>query len=280
MKKFLFFLVVLIILGATCFFLGWAHLTVPPGSYGVIQSKTHGIDPEIIKDGEFRWLWYKLIPTNAQVSVFTVNPVRRTIRSSGSLSSGDVYTALAGIKADFTWEVSGELSFSLKPEYLPELVVREGIREDSELRKVEERLAERIESFTIQRLKAYADSEDEKKMESITITGSLPELETDIQRAFPEIQRLSCSIRAVRFPDYTLYQSVKALYREYISQQNAVLRPEVTGEAERRINTRIRLDELQKYGELLTQYPVLLEYLALEKELVRLGSPVSSPLER
>jgi hypothetical protein len=268
MKKFLFFLFFLMILGGTGFFFGWAHLTVPPGSYGVIRSKTHGLDPRIIRDGEFRWIWYKLIPTNAKISIYTIEPIMRSIRSSGSLSSGQIYAALAGLSADFSWEITGELSFSLKPDYLPDLCARENISDDAELRIVEERLAERIETFALQRLSSYADEEDEKKMETINLTGSLPELNSEIQTAFPEIEKLACTIRLVRYPDYALYQAVKALYREYISRQNSVLKPHIAREAERRIDMNLRLDELARYGELLTKYPILLKYLALEKGLL------------
>jgi hypothetical protein len=95
----------------------------------------------------------------------------------------------------------------------------------------------------------------------------MPELEREIQRAFPEIINFSCTIQVVRFPDYALYRSVKALYQEYLAQQNIVLSQDITREAERRINTRLRLDELAQYGELLTRFPVLLEYLVIERDL-------------
>jgi hypothetical protein len=265
MKKFLFFLLFLIILGGTGFFLGWAHLTVPPGSYGVMRSKTHGLENEVIRDGEFRWIWYKMLPTNAEVSVYTLGPVRRQIRSAGSLSSGQSYAAMAGLEADFSWEISGEITFSLKPDLLPELTVRENINDNEGLRKAEERLAERIESFVLKRLRAYAEGEDERKMEAILLAGSLPELDNEIQRTFPEIENLNCTIRVIRYPDYALYQSVKALHRDFLARQNAVLTDDITREAEKRINMRIRLDELALYGELLTRYPILLQFLALEK---------------
>ena len=263
MKKFLFFLLMLIILGSG-FFFGWAQLTVSPGSYGVMRSKTHGLESQVIRSGDFRWLWYKLIPTNAEVLVFTLDQVNYSIRSSGSLGSGQIYASLAGIEADFSWEINGELSFSLKPEILPELTVRDNITNAEDLRKFEERLAERIGNFALQRVKNYADG-DEKTMESLLISASLPELNAEIQRAFPEIENLDCTIRVVRYPDYALYNSIKALYQEYLARQRAVLRPDINREAEKRIETRIRLDELARYGELLSQYPILLQYMALEK---------------
>ena len=269
MKKFLVFLVVLVALSGAVFFLGWAHLTVPPGMFGVMRSKIYGLDSQIIQDGEFRWLWYKLIPTNVEISVYTLGPVRHSYRNSGSLPSGQVYTALSGLDADFSWEVAGEFSFSLKPEALPEITTREYISDDDGLRRAEQDIAARIENLILDRLRAYADNEDEEKLESLILAGSLPDLNREIERAFPQIENLSCTIRTVRYPDFALYRSVKVLYREYLERQSAVLNTEVIQEAERRINSRVRIDELTRYGELLTRYPVLLDYLVLEKDLTQ-----------
>ena len=267
MKKFLLFIFVLIILGGVVFFLGWAQLKVPPGSFGVIRSKTHGVENIVIREGEFHWFWYKLIPTNVEITVYTLKPVKYPIRSSGSLVSGQAYAALAGLDADFSWDISGELQFSLKPEILPEFTARENISNDAGLRGAEENIAAKIGNFIFQQLKSYAEDADEKKMETIALTGSLPELDRNILKAFPEIENLSCTLHVVGYPDYSLYQSVKTLYREYLAQQSAVLKTDTVIEAERRIITRIRMDELTRYGELLTKYPILLEYIALEKGL-------------
>ena len=266
MKKILFVFFLLIILGGTGFFFGWAQLRVPPGSFGVLRTKTHGLDAQVIREGEFRWIWYKLIPTNAAVLVFTVNPVSRAIRSTGALSSGEVYVSLAGLDAvDFSWEISGEIRFNVRPDMLPDLVRRENLRDNADLRKFEETLTFRIETMVLGRLLAYADSEDNRAMEALLLAGSLPELNNQIQRAFPEIENLHCIIRVVRLPDYALYRSVKALHREYLERQNIVLREDILREAQHRIETRLRLGELAQYGDLLTRFPVLLDYLALEK---------------
>ena len=279
MKKFLVVLLFLALLGGTVFFLGWTHLTVPPGSYGVMQSKTHGLDPEVIRDGEFRWLWYKVLPTNVDVSVFTIGPVRRVIESSGNLSSGDIYAALVGITENFSWEVSGEFSFSLKPEALPEITAKENIKDNAGLRLIEERLAERIEYYLLIRISSFAD-DDGAKMESLTLTGSLPDLNNEILQAFPEIENFTCIIKTVHYPDYTLYQSLKALYREYLAQQSFLLRPEISWEAEKRIATRLRLDELERYGDVLTRYPILMDFLTIEKQLSMMDEAELASMDR
>ena len=267
MKKFVFIFFLLIVLGGAGFFFGWAQLTVPPGAYGVMRSKTHGLDPQVIREGEFRWYWYKLIPTNVSIYTFNLGPVTRSIQSSGHLSSGQVYAALAGITADFSWEITGELSFSLRPEILPELAARENLSSNEDLRRVEQRLADRIESFALQRLMAYADSEDGAAIETLRFAGSLPTLDAAILSAFPEIQNLVCTIRVVRFPDFILYRALKELYREYMSLLHAALSPNVAHEAETRIAMNLRLDELARYGELLTRFPILFNFLALEQGL-------------
>ena len=267
MKKVLIFFILLLLIGGTIFFLGWAQLTIPPGSYGVMRTKTHGLDNQVIRDGEFRWVWYKAIPTNAAVLVYTIIPVKHDIFSSGSLSSGQVYASLAGLEADFSWEISGELIFTINPEYLPELTLKNNISDNEGLRKLEENLAVKAESLVIQYLKTYMEDDNGSKLESIVIASSLPELESQIEKLMPEIENFTCTLKNISLPDYTLYQSIKALYSEYIARQSAVLALDITNEAEKRINTRMRLEELAQYGELLTKYPILLEYLAIEKEI-------------
>jgi hypothetical protein len=266
MKKFLFILFLLLVLGGTVFFLGWAQLTVPPGSYGVMRSKTHGLENEVIRDGEFRWFWYKVIPTNAKVSVYTIGPVKRSIRSSGVLASGDVYAALAGLNADFSWEISGEMSFTLKPEKLPEFTAKENVNNDEGLRKAEENLAAKVETLVLQRLRNYAGNASVEEIDAIAFTASHPEINNEIQALIPEIENLNCTIQFVRIPDYAPYQSLFSLYKEYLARQNAVLSLSVANEAERKINSRTRMEELAQYGELLTKYPILIQYLSIEKD--------------
>jgi len=265
MKKFLVFVLVLIILGGAGFFFGWTQLQVPPGSFGVLRTKTHGLDPDVIREGEFRWLWYKLIPTNAVVSTFTLPLVLRPITSSGSLSSGATFAALAGVEADFSWELSGELSFNIKAESLPALVARENITSNDDLRHAENRLAERIANFVLARLRSLADSGDSDQFDALRFSGSLAELDKEVLASFQDIENFMCTMTVVNFPDFTLYRSLAELYREYIQRQTELVSPGIASAGEGRLGMNLRLDELARYGELLSRYPILLQFLALEK---------------
>jgi hypothetical protein len=269
-KLFLFFLI-LIILGGAVFFCGWAQLTVSPGTYGVMRSKTHGIDPRLIREGEFRWVWYKLIPTNVDIPVFSTEPVNRSIQSKGSLPSGNIYADLAGLTADFSYEISVNLSFSVKPDSLPELIVRRNINNQDDLNAFTESLAGDIEAYILKRIRFYL--ENDRKIEESLSLDVLPQLEKDIKESFSDIENLSCAIHKIRFPDFALYRSVRSIYEDYLERQRSYLQADISRGAELRLSSQFRFDELAKYGELLTKYPVLLQYLALERNGTGLMAP-------
>jgi hypothetical protein len=265
MKKVFGILLILILLGGAAFFFGWAQLRVPAGSLGIIRSKTHGVDPEPVREGEFRWIWYKLIPTNVSIEVYRPERITLPFRGSGFLPSGDTYAALAGIREDFSWEISGEFSFRIKDAALPGLVTGGHIAGEEGLRGYEKALGSRIEAALLGEIGAYGDSGE--AVEALLAGGSTEKLEALILREFQEIGDLSILVRTLRYPDFALYRSVRELYEEYLSRQRLVLREDADRGAADRIKSRLKFDELSVYGELLTKYPVLLQYLALERGL-------------
>jgi hypothetical protein len=265
MKKTLGLLIVLMILAGVAFFFGWAQLPVPPGSYGTLRSKTHGLDPVVIREGEFRWVWYKLIPFNAVTLVFAPNLVSVPVSAGGTLPLAATYASKTGVDADFSYRIEAEFSFSVKPDSLPSLALTKGIKDQAGLEDYEKNLAREIDFFARERLEAYAVQEQ--------FDGALPfgedlrtaaaRLEGEIQRAFPDVENLSYSIRSARMPDFALYAMARSLYGDYLDRQRELLGAEISSEAERSVAALFRFDELEKYGELLTKYPVLLQYLAL-----------------
>jgi hypothetical protein len=262
MKKLWIMLFFIIVLGGGAFFGGWVQLTVPPGSYGIMRSKTHGVDPKLIREGEFRWVWYKLIPTNVVITSYSLKPIRVSLQFEGTLPSAETYTSLSGLTADFSYELKGSISGALNPQALPTLIHTKNITDEADLRVYEQNLAEEMRDFAIQRLCLYA--EEEGMTEELLGFESAGRLQNDITGAFPEVDNLSCSIYAAHLPDIPLYHSVQALYTEYLDRQRALLQPEINAQADKHLASLLRLDELTKYGELLTKYPVLLQYLALE----------------
>ncbi|MDR2144764.1 MAG: hypothetical protein LBP29_10390 [Treponema sp.] len=261
-------LTILILLGiaVAVFFLGWAQLDVPPGSYGVIRSKTHGTDPNVVQSGEFRWIWYKLIPGNTVVQVYTLPDFGAPIELKGRGPSGEVDSAKAGRRSDFSYELKGAFSCSLRPEALPGLVERRNMASQEDLNAYAAKLSPEIASHIRQKLWAYA--EDERFLERIRTSGSAPELGQELEAAFSETENLAIRLEIVNFPDFALYREARALYEDYTASQRRVLSSGLSRAAEETISVKRRFDELTLYGELLTKYPILLNYLALEKGLL------------
>ena len=263
MKKFLVTFVVVVVLASLGLFFGWAHREVPPDSYGLIRSKTHGLDTRLVIPGEFRWVWYKLIPTNATTMVFRLDPVSRDIAAYDTLPSGAVYAAFAGIEGGFSWDLRASFSFCLRPEALVQLAADYNIGTQDELNRYENDIAGQIEAYILRRIQV--DSAFSPQVEELLAKGESPALEREIQGQFPLITGFSLRVQSARFPDLTLYRQTKGLYEYYIAFQKDYISGELREKAGNRIESYLRLEELEQYGALLTKYPLLLDYLALER---------------
>jgi hypothetical protein len=265
MKKALVFLLTLLILAGAVLFFGWAQLPVPPGSYGALRSKTHGMDPAVIREGEFRWVWYKLIPTNVTTLVFTPKQTSLPVSVSGTLPLAATYAEKTGIAADFSYHIEADLSFSIKPDSLPSLALTRGVTDQAALEGYEKSLAREIDFFARERLETYAaqgqlagDSGPHSGLRALSAR-----LEGEISGAFPDVENLSYVIRSAGMPDFALYAMARSLYGDYLKRRKELLGAELSEQAERSVNALFRFEELEKYGELLTKYPALLQYLEL-----------------
>ena len=262
MKKFFLTLILLLILGGTGFFFGWAQFSVPSGHYGIITSKTHGVDPVPVRSGEFRWVWYKLIPTNVDIAIFRLEPANFDIRFNSTLPSGHSYAAFAGITADFSWELMASVSFSIEPDMLVNLASRLNFASQEDLDAHLHFIAQGIEVII---MRTFASIEtDNDRLERILAGNQDEELEKEIAARYPEIRNFSFTIQSARFPDFVLYRQVRLLYSDFLARQREVISSGFGGLAETHIASQLRLSELESYGALLTRYPLLLEYLALE----------------
>ncbi|MDR0495955.1 MAG: hypothetical protein LBG95_10075 [Treponema sp.] len=264
MKKFLVTLLALIIIAALGLFFGWAQSGVPPDAYGVIRSKTHGIDTRLVKAGEFRWIWYKLIPTNVTTSVFRLVPAHYEFSANNTLPSGKTYAAFAGIDESFSWEIRAAFSFSLRPEAIVALVEDHAVVSQDDLDRYENDIAGQMETFILRRLNS--GDEFSREIEDLLDKGDSPGLTREIQEQFPLIGNFSLMVKSAEFPDFALYKLAKGIYEEYVSLQKDYISGDLREKAKSRVESYHRFNELEQYGALLAKYPILLDYLALENK--------------
>jgi hypothetical protein len=265
MKKFFITLIILIIIAGTAFMFGWAQFSVPPGKYGVIYSKTHGIDQKFVQSGEFRWIWYKLIPTNVKISIFNLEHNNYPINFNSSLPSGETYVAFIGLtNTDFSWNLKGDLSFKLDPQMLVSVVSQNNITDQNDLDIYLQSVAQNIEVMLIRLLSSQGT--DAARLERLMSGTPDAELNREIKTNFPEICDFSIVIKSAKYPDFVLYRQLCSIYEAYLSNQREYTISSFGKRAENQMEAQLRYEKLERYGELLTKYPILLEYLAIEKD--------------
>lgn len=104
MKKSLCFILLLIFSGFI-FFKGWTTIKVDADSVGIIKSKLKGINETPVIPGKFSWDWSFLIPKNAKLEKFSLQPLNTSKTITGKIPGISSYTNYS-----FTYSIS--LSYS------------------------------------------------------------------------------------------------------------------------------------------------------------------------
>ncbi|GHU24194.1 hypothetical protein FACS1894172_10190 [Spirochaetia bacterium] len=288
MRKLLKNLCVVIFLcaaGGLAFFFGWVQSTVPPGTFGIMRSKTHGLDPHLIQEGEFRWAWYKLIPTNVTIQTFDLQTINRRINVKGMLPAASDYAAFANLQTDFSFDISADFSFAVDPAALITIVEDNNLKTQEEFNRYQNALADKIEIFLRNRIRQALNADDNRN-EFLNSARTIESLKNTVD-TLPELREITVSFTQNQIPDMLLYQKIREQYGEHVTVQQDIEQTTVEllhierdlaqikknlaelameSRQDEMISLWIRIEELTQYGELLTQYPVLLDYLRLEKE--------------
>ena len=247
---------------------GWVQYSVPPGQFGVIISKTHGVDPLPVRSGEFRWIWYKLLPTNVRVVVFSLVNAKFPVNFSSMLPSGDTYATFAGMAdADFSWNLHGEIAFSINPDSLVSITQQQNLNSQEDLDNYLQIIAKDIETLILRELSSSGTAT--ASLERIMSGYTDQQLEQEIRKRFPEIMDFSFVISSALYPDFMLYGHLRQLYEHFLDSQRDFIASSFGGRAQSHIETQIRIRELEQYGDLLTRFPVLLDYIQLENNINR-----------
>ena len=250
MKKALVSLIILILFGAAVFYLGWVQFDVPIGNYGLMLSKTSGVYPELIHSGKFLWRWERLLPTNTQLRLFSLDPVVQTDTFSSSLPSAQLYATKLEGNPDFTYTITVESTGKIQPQDLIPLVEQHNLQDQEALEKL---IRDEIHQFNVA-VTAYLLEETQNDTTGLRIqtvtTQELVEATTFTERA-PWLEIVSTDIRNVKMPDASLYLTAK----------NAYLNSIIEGTGSQEITENNNFTALVNLGEILTKYPALVEFM-------------------
>ena len=260
-------IIVLLGVAGTVFVAGWIQLLLPPATYAVLFSKTGGYDARVIAPATFAWRWERVIPGNVTLYLFAVQPATVATPIRGVLPSADTVASVLPGNVDFGYQATVTVTFAVRPEALPGLAATEGL------------LPEALPAWMQARGEAIAHAAFER-VQRADLAGALPNLaavEARVAGALAE-QFPAVEIRALRFadlhlPDLELYQRARRAYlalleARYEARRLAALN--LAAERERGVAAaearREALQVLREYGEVLEEYPILVQFLALQSD--------------
>jgi len=266
MKKFIFFLIFLILIAGTVLYFGWVK--IPENSYGIFFSTVTGYEKSVLETGNFYFRWQRLIPKNSTTYIIDNALRQRNIVINGILPSGNLYTQVMHGNPDFSYSVSVAATYSINKDFILEHFI-----ENRNISTFD--AAAGIDDFFIEtdkQIKNLLRNHIETRfLLSVDTQNSVPEFSAEEFREIIESNIESIIINQLaildsHFPDINLYRAAAIQYRNMADERKRLLMEAEIIAATREAELARRLAALRKYAELLDRFPILLEYYRINPE--------------
>ncbi|MBR0319214.1 MAG: hypothetical protein IJQ86_08035 [Spirochaetia bacterium] len=268
MKKFIFWLIFLIIIAGVAGYFGW--IRVPENNVALGFSTITGYDTEFMESGKINWRWQKLIPKCYVLKYYQLETENAEVSVEQSLPSGDLYSGAMAGKPDFSFAVKYAVTYKIKEDSLYAMATS-GTLGDGGLSQFYAAVKEKIQNTAASLL----GEEMSKALNGSTFSQKTLEdaVKARIGDQIADVEIISFETAQARFPDVELYKAAKAKYMENLEKKQELeeKQQEISAQQEKEkedMNSKIeqRIELLKKYGELLTQYPILIEYFKSKNE--------------
>lgn len=229
MKKFLISLFILIIFSAVVFFFGWTQYRVKPKEFGVVISKTDGIDETPVENGKFSWYWQFLLPTNAVLKTFNVEPVFVTKQIKGTLPSGDFYASY-NPKETFDYSFEFSMSLTVSEHDVIQLLKENKISNQDDLQQFINHSADTIAQLAADFYLKKIQENPKFRLESVKRDELLRAIK--FYEDCPLIELMNFSLISSKVPDFELYDKLKMRFFENPVEIKNEINTEVQSEVE------------------------------------------------
>lgn len=266
MKRFVILMVVLLLLGGVAFYFGWVQIHIPAGHYGVIFTRTNGWEDEPVVPGTFVWRWQRLVPTNFTLYLFDVESHRTEVRLDGTLPSGPEIDTLLDDAGDFAYDVRLTVVTRLTADEVPRLARDQELRPDG-METFYDDLDARIAQQATEAVMGVI--EDEPQSLSVSqISGTIVDAVRErLSAEFPRLEIVSVTPRRLELPDLQLYTTARRLSIDVLEARASALQEAATRLADIQAESDRGLSMLERYGQILKEYPVLLDYFRVGQEI-------------
>lgn len=261
MKRTITILVIFVLLGAAVFGVGYLQIRLKEGHTAVLHSKTSGWDQEPIKPGGFSWRWEMLVPNNATLHQFPTNTRSVDARGSSMLPSADLYAPLLEGNPSFRRNIRLRIRYRAAADALVRLAPA-GLSPDS--------LEQWLDDTDLQVTAAALDLADravEQLLDTDAVTIPLSQVSDFVRDGLEDrlgdLEILAVVVETLEVPDPELYRLARATFRTVQAAREAALIEAAAATAVTQAAGDQQVAILQRYGELFTDYPILLEYLEI-----------------
>lgn len=269
MNKTRIFLLLLLLITLTLFFIGAVSLRVRPNTYGVMHSRIGGYSSTVLESGTFRWSALPLVPYT--FTIIELPSASRTVEIpfTSTLPDSQKYRIATFADADFSFSCDLEIGYGLNRETMVEQVEHFGITSQSSYQwfasfesKVRQAATYLIEDY----FAGHTTSS------SIDDTSELAAILSDylrvaLQDYFPELQFTDVRLIFTDSADLGVYREARALYEFMQSRKREALQQMMEDYGPEAAEQALYFDRLQSLGMLLETYPNLLDYLRLEDSI-------------
>ena len=263
-KKSILSLIILILCAGAVFFIGFLPFRIPAGKYGIMESKTGGVYNKVIRSGRFDWRWELLLPTNTQIHIFESRTLKIIKKISGTLPSADLYTNLLEGKPDFSYRFSISIQARIKPDTLPAYFKKGGSVSEEE---TDAYLTGEAENIARDAARFILDKALENPAFVLEAAVSDTELlrGIDAENRYPGIEIASLHIDELYIPDTGLYNAAQSPYTVYQNALKEKLEKTAVSQSAQAAADYLELERLSRLGRILSEYPLLIDYLSVSK---------------
>ncbi len=266
MKRFLFWLFLILIVSGVVFFFGWTQYDLDRDMYGVVYTRTAGYAEEPIESGSFSWSGWALIPKNLQITQVPSSSRRVDMHISDELPSADIYRMMSLGDPQFSYAADIAVSYSIAKDAVVDLVRRYGLDEHNSINwfLAKDQMVRSVAGEYLQEYFRDLESAEDRERMADGIEGHLM---GSLRSYFTELDISEVTVTFTGLPDFELYTQARESYEEMVNLKNETLAQAIAEAPGTVTENMLYLDKLQNFGLLLTQYPVLLEYLRIEQDM-------------
>ncbi len=260
--KHILILSALILISGTIFYFGWIQIKLPNNTYGIAFTKSSGYLNHLYEPGKFSWSREKLIPGNFKLLKFNLLTQQLEINEHGQLPSGNIYSEYLPGEPDFSYQFNYLLVYNINLSSFSKMVSDFNLIPDQMSDKYKE-LNTGIQFFVSDFYKNKAVDVNYSVNSFYNSNEVSKELLTLLSKKYPFLNFIDFIPSYIKIPDAKLYNKAKEIYISSIELENKIISETKIKIAEQKILDNANFETLKKYGQLLNEYPSLIDLFSV-----------------